>query len=99
MELVPDGGKLNLHTESPWLATEWEKMKGHAVANYSGGLSWDDMPFPWKRVMEQLRSGQEGKGMEIKLKQEEIPRYQEIVEEYMREVIEKSEAYHPDSTK
>jgi hypothetical protein len=98
LSLVPDGGRLNLHTESLWLETEWDKMKGHAEAEFSGDLTWESMADPWKRVTEQLRTGQEGKGLEIRLVQEGITSYKGIMAEYMAEQIQKAEEYHPDST-
>jgi hypothetical protein len=39
MSLVPEGKRLELHTESEWLATEMGKMKGHEEADFSGDMS------------------------------------------------------------
>jgi hypothetical protein len=58
--------------------------KGHAAAEFSGDLSRESMPPHWKRVIEQLKSGTRGKGLDIQLKQETVPSYQEIMEEYMK---------------
>jgi hypothetical protein len=98
MGMVPDGEKLELHTESGRLAGEWEKRKGHAAAEFSGDLTWENIPHPWKLILEYLSKGTRDRGIDIKLKQELIPCYQEIMEEYVKEVIERDEMFHPDST-
>jgi hypothetical protein len=52
LSLVPEGRKLELHTESEWLVTEMEKMRGHVDAEFSGALPWDDVPHQWKKALE-----------------------------------------------
>jgi hypothetical protein len=44
MGLVPEGEKLELHTESEWLATEMEKMREHEDADFGGDMSWEQLP-------------------------------------------------------
>jgi hypothetical protein len=91
MSLVPEGMMLELHTESEWLATEMEKMRGHVAADFAGEMSWDEVPEPWKRVLEYVSKGTQVRGIRVMLKQEQISSYQGIMALYMAERIEKAE--------
>jgi hypothetical protein len=74
LSLVPVGGTLEVHTESDWLADEFEKLKGHADEGFSGDLSWDDVPAQWKGVLKYTLEGPEVRRLNIVRKQEQIPR-------------------------
>jgi hypothetical protein len=65
-----------------------ERMRGHVDSGFSGEMSWDDVSEPWKKILEHVTHG---RGIEIKLKQEEIPSYHEIMVEYMKEGIQGTE--------
>jgi hypothetical protein len=65
MSLVPEGRMLELHTESEWLAAEMEKMRGHAAVDFSGDLSWDEVPAQWKRVLEYVSNGSQVRGIHV----------------------------------
>jgi hypothetical protein len=97
MSLVPEGRTLDLHTESQWLVTEMEKTRGHVAADFSGELSWVEVPAPWKKVLEYVSNGSQVRGIQITSKQEQIPSDQDIMALYMAEMIERAEGEHLDA--
>jgi hypothetical protein len=98
MSSVPEGRKLDLHTESEWLVAEMEKMRGHTDAEFSGDLSWEDVPHQWKKVLEYVSNGIVNRATQITSKDENIQSLQDIMVLYMGEVIEKAEETRPDAT-
>jgi hypothetical protein len=72
-----------------------EKMEGYIRAEFSGDMSWEDVPHQWKRIFGHLNKATVGRG--ISLKQESIQSYQDIMELYMAEMIEKAEGVRLDA--
>jgi hypothetical protein len=70
MSLVPQGQLLALHTCSSWLATEFQKMIGHVECQFSGKMSWDEVPPEWKKILEYVQNKDEVSGISIKNRQE-----------------------------
>jgi hypothetical protein len=98
LSLSPIGISLDLHTESEWLASDLEGLTGHADSGFSGGLSWDEVPIQWKRVLEYTVEEPQSRRLMISLKQEQIPSYQDIMSLYLDEMIEKAEGCRLDAT-
>jgi hypothetical protein len=42
-----------------------DKMIGHSNAQFSGYLSWEDVPIPWKRTLEYVSGGTTVRGVWI----------------------------------
>jgi hypothetical protein len=95
VSLIPIGQVMELHTSSSWLNTEFGKLEGHVASEFSGYLSWVNVPQEWKKVLEYLMNQNEPRGLIIKFREDGIPSYEEVAREYLMEMIEKSKGRYP----